>query len=54
MILVIPEVGKDSTGDDNSAREDISAGDIEKKGELCEVAIFVLSIFASVWAFDLG
>jgi hypothetical protein len=47
-------LGKDSTGEDNSAGKDNSTGDIEVKGEFSEVAIFVLSILALVLAFDPG
>ena len=62
MIPGTPEVGKDSTGEDNSAGEDNSTGDIEVRGDLSEVATFTLQKlpqsglfhFAIVWKVPTG
>jgi hypothetical protein len=49
-----PEVGKDSTGEDNSAGEDNSTGDIEVMGDFSEAATFIPQKLPQSGLFHLG
>jgi hypothetical protein len=49
-----PEVGKDSTGEENSAGKDNSTGDIEVVGDFSEAVTFVLRKLPQFGTFHLG
>ena len=54
VIPGISEVGKDSTGEDNSAGEDNFTGDIEVTGDFSEAATFIPQKLPRSGLFHLG